>query len=158
MHDASCPQDARHHQPGVDLQEALKTEGRAHSKALRGRRSKRAAKTGKALARRHRRIANRRKDRDHQITARLVRAHKLIATEDLAPSNMTALAKGTADKPGRNVKETAPSEPRSGLMAVGHKDRMKATPAVLPANPRACSRAVLREDHGRALDRTQFAR
>jgi putative transposase len=88
-------------------QEALKTEGRALSKALRGRRSKRAAKTGKALARRHRRIANSHKDRNHQITARVVGAHKLIVTEDLAPSNMTASAKGTADKPGRNVKAKA---------------------------------------------------
>jgi putative transposase len=40
-------------------QEALKTEGRALSKALRSRRSKRAPKTGKALARRHRRVASR---------------------------------------------------------------------------------------------------
>jgi putative transposase len=88
-------------------QEALKTESRALSKALRGRRSKRAAKTGKALARRHRHIANRRKNRNHQITARLVRAHKLIVTEDLAPSNMTASAKGTAEKPGRNAKAKA---------------------------------------------------
>jgi putative transposase len=80
-----------------------KDRGPALSKALRGRRSKRAAKTGKALARRpekpgrnveakaglnrailHRRVANRREDRNHQITARLVRAHKLIVTEDLA--------------------------------------------------------------------------
>jgi putative transposase len=85
----------------------LKTESRALSKALRGRRSKRAAKTRMGLARRHRRVANRRKDRNHQITARLVRAHKLIVTEELMPSNMTASAKGTADKPGKNVKAKA---------------------------------------------------
>jgi putative transposase len=88
-------------------QETLKAESRALSKALRGRRSKRAAKAKKELARRHRRVANRRKDRNHQVTARLVRAHKLIVTEDLAPSNMTASAKGTAEKPGRNVKAKA---------------------------------------------------
>ena len=68
-------------------QEALKVESRALSKALRGRCSKRAAKAKKALARRHRRVANRRKDRNHQLTARIVRAHKLIVTEELAPSN-----------------------------------------------------------------------
>jgi len=88
-------------------QEALNTESRTLSKALRGRRSKRAAKTRKALARRHRRVANRRKDRNHQVTARLVRAHKLIVTEELVPSNMTASAKGTREKPGRNVKAKA---------------------------------------------------
>ena len=60
-----------------------------------------------SLARRHRRVANRRKDRNHQITARLVRARKLIVTEELAPPNMTASAKGTAGKPGKNVKAKA---------------------------------------------------
>jgi hypothetical protein len=35
-------------------------------------------------------LANRRKDRNQQITARLCAPHKLIVTEDLAPSNMTA--------------------------------------------------------------------
>ena len=36
-----------------------------------------------------------------------MRAHKLILTEELAPSNMTASAKGTAEKAGRNVKAKA---------------------------------------------------
>jgi putative transposase len=36
-----------------------------------------------------------------------VRAHKLIVTEDLAPSTMPASAKGREEKPGRNVKEKA---------------------------------------------------
>jgi putative transposase len=93
--------------PLAEEQEALKIESRALSNALCGRRSKRAAKTKRALARRHRRVANRRKDRNHQITARLVRAHKLIVTEELTPSNMTASAKGTAEKPGKNVKAKA---------------------------------------------------
>jgi putative transposase len=60
-----------------------------------------------AFARRHRSVANRRKNRNNQITAGLVRAHKLIVTEELAPSNMTASARGTAEKPGRNVKAKA---------------------------------------------------
>ena len=73
-------------------QDALQVEQRALSSALRGKRSKRAAKTKRAMARRHRKIANRRKNRNHQITARLVRDHKLIVTEDLAVGNMTASA------------------------------------------------------------------
>ena len=99
--------EEKNDRPLAAEQEALKTESRTLSKALRGRRSKRAAKTRKALARRHRRVANRRKDRNHQVTARLVRAHKLIVTEELVPSNMTASAKGTREKPGRNVKAKA---------------------------------------------------
>lgn len=87
--------------------EALDKEQKALSKALRGKRSKRAAKARKRLARRWRRIANRRKNRNHQVTARLVRDHKLIVTERLAVENMTASAKGTVEKPGRNVKQKA---------------------------------------------------
>lgn len=88
-------------------QDGLKVEQRALSSALRGKRSKRAAKTKRAMARRHRKVANRRKNRNHQITARLVRDHKLIVTEDLAVGNMTASAKGTIEKPGKNVKAKA---------------------------------------------------
>jgi putative transposase len=87
--------------------DALKVEQRALSSALRGRRSRRAAKMKGAMARRHRKIANRRKDRNHQISARLVRAHKLIVTEELAVTNMTASAKGTIEKPGKNVAQKA---------------------------------------------------
>ena len=88
-------------------QEALKVEQRALSKALRGKRSKRALKAKRAMARRHRNIANRRKDRNHQITSRLVCDHVLIVTEELAIKNMTASAKGTVEKPGKNVAQKA---------------------------------------------------
>ena len=88
-------------------QDALKVEQRALSSALRGKRSKRAAKMKRAMAVRHRRIANRRKDRNHQITARLVRDHKLIVTEELTVTNMTASAKGTVETPGTNVQAKA---------------------------------------------------
>ena len=59
------------------------------------------------LARRSRRLANRRKDRTHQVTARLVREHAMIVTEDLSVRNMTASAKGTVEAPGRRVKQKA---------------------------------------------------
>ena len=88
-------------------QEALKGEQRGLSRALRGKRSKRAARARKLLARRSRRLANRRKDRTHQVTARLVREHAMIVTEDLSVRNMTASAKGTVEAPGRRVKQKA---------------------------------------------------
>ena len=87
--------------------EALKSEQRQLLKALRGRSSKRARKAKEAMARRHRRIADRRKERNHQIAARLVREHKLIVTERLAVPNMTASARGTVSEPGRNVRAKA---------------------------------------------------
>lgn len=87
--------------------EALKEEQRALSRALRGKRSKRAAKAKRLVARRSRRLANRRKDRTHQVTARLVREHAMIVTEDPSVRNMTASAEGTAEKPGRRVKQKA---------------------------------------------------
>ena len=88
-------------------QERLKEEQRALSKALRDKRSKRAAKARCRLAKRHRRVANRRKDRTHRITAGLARDHRLIVTERLAVKNMSASAKGTVEKPGRRVRQKA---------------------------------------------------
>jgi putative transposase len=88
-------------------QDALKTEQRALSLALRGKRSKRAWKAKRAMARRHRKVANRRKDRNHQVTARRVRDHKLIVTEQLTVINMTASARGTVEEPGKRVAQKA---------------------------------------------------
>ena len=88
-------------------QEALKEEQRALSRALRGKRSKRAAKARKLIARRSRHLANRRKNRTHQVTARLVRGHATIVTEDLSVRNMTASARGSVEEPGRRVKQKA---------------------------------------------------
>jgi putative transposase len=88
----------------ADEQAALTAEQRALSTGLRGKRSKRALKAKRAMAKRHRRIANRRKERNHQITSR---DHKLIVTEELAVWNMTPSAKGTGERPGKNVKAKA---------------------------------------------------
>jgi putative transposase len=59
------------------------------------------------LAKRHRKVANRRKNFVHQTTAKLIAGHSLIVTEDLSIKNMTASAKGTAEKPGKKVKQKA---------------------------------------------------
>ena len=88
-------------------QDAIKQAQRELSKHLRGKRSKRAARATRLLAQRSRRLANRRKDRNHQTTARLVRDHAVIITEDLSIANMTASAKGTTAKPGKNVAQKA---------------------------------------------------
>lgn len=87
--------------------DAIKEAQRDLSKALRGKRSKRAAKAKRTLARRHRKVANRRKNMLHQRTAKLVREHSLIVTERLTIKNMTATAKGAVEKPGKRVKQKA---------------------------------------------------
>ena len=61
--------------------EALKAEQRELSKALRGKQSKRAKKAKKALAKRRRKVANRRNNLVHQTTAKLIAGHSLIVTE-----------------------------------------------------------------------------
>jgi putative transposase len=88
-------------------QEALRVERRQLSHALRGKRSRRARRARLALAKRHRKVANRRKNHVHQVTAKLVRQHDLIVTEELSIANMTTSAKGTVDRPGKNVKQKA---------------------------------------------------
>ncbi len=88
-------------------QNAIKDAQRALSKALLGKRSRRAARARRLLAKRHRHLANRRKNRNHQTTARLVRNHAVIVTEYLSVGNMTVSAKGTAERPGKNVARKA---------------------------------------------------
>ena len=84
-------------------QDAIKQAQPEWSQHLRGKRSKRAARAKRLLSKRSRRLANRRKDRNHQTTARLVRDHAVIITEELSIATMTACAKGTAQQPGQNV-------------------------------------------------------
>jgi putative transposase len=88
-------------------QEALRIEQRQLSHALQAKRSRRARKARRALAKRHRKVANRRKNHVHPVTAKLVCRHGLIITEELSTGNMTASAKETVDNPGKNVKQKA---------------------------------------------------
>lgn len=87
--------------------DAIKERQRALSKAVRGKRSRRAARARRLMAKRHRTVASRRKDFAHQTTARLAREHKVIVTEALAVTNLTATAKGTEEKPGKMVQQKA---------------------------------------------------
>jgi putative transposase len=55
----------------------------------------------------HDRIGNMRREFVHQETSKLARTCAVIATEELAVRNMTRSAKGTADAPGRRVRQKA---------------------------------------------------
>ena len=55
------------------------------------------------LARLRHRKSVRNRNECHRITTQIVRSHDLIAVEDLRIGDMTRSARGTAEKPGRNV-------------------------------------------------------
>ncbi|WP_245564151.1 RNA-guided endonuclease InsQ/TnpB family protein [Nocardia testacea] len=59
------------------------------------------------IARAHRKIRNARADFLHRTSTRLVRENDVIAIEDLNVAGMSRSAKGTVDKPGRNVRAKA---------------------------------------------------
>lgn len=89
-------------------QEAAKERQRAASAALKGKkRSKRTQRKHLRIARAHAALANRRKDRAHQQSAKLIATHAAIFTEELRIANMTASAKGTLAAPGKNVRQKA---------------------------------------------------
>jgi len=74
------------------------------------RKVKGSANRGKAAARLgalHRRIARQRSDWLHKLSTRLADEHPVVALEDLRIQAMSASAKGTADAPGRNVRQKA---------------------------------------------------
>jgi putative transposase len=65
--------------------------------------SKRRERARAEVARAHRRVADARKDRNHQLSARLVRNYDTVVLEDLTITNMTRSAKGSLASPGSNV-------------------------------------------------------
>ncbi|MBT2326272.1 transposase [Variovorax paradoxus] len=73
-------------------------------KKIGGRNRKTAVKRLAAL---HRSIASQRNDWLHKLTTELADAHPVIAIEDLRVAAMSATAKGTAAKPGKNVRGKA---------------------------------------------------
>jgi len=64
-------------------------------------------KTKHQIAKLHQKIARQRLDFTHKETTKLVEASALIATEKLTVKNMTRSAKGTTEKPGKQVKQKA---------------------------------------------------
>ena len=62
---------------------------------------------GRRIAQRHDRIANLRRDFVHKETTKLVQQCAVLATEQLAPKNMSRSARGTVDAPGRRVRQKA---------------------------------------------------
>ena len=89
--------------------EGIREEQRALSKLARQRKMSWAAyrRHRKALARKHAKVAARRKDFHHKLSARLVRENALIVTEVLSVSAMTGSARGSVTEPGRNVAQKA---------------------------------------------------
>ena len=72
-----------------------------------GRYSNRLRRTNNQIARLRARQARRRRDFIHKLTTDLAKSHGWVAVEDLRVKGMTKSAKGTTEKPGRNVKAKA---------------------------------------------------
>jgi putative transposase len=75
---------------------------RAYARTRPG--SRRRAKRAARLATIHARVADQRRDGLHKLTTRLARGFGLIVAEDLNVAGMTRSARGTVDRPGRNVR------------------------------------------------------
>jgi len=88
-------------------QSAAKLRRLQQSVSRKKRGSKRYRKAVARLARERERVANRRSNFLHQQSARLVGRAALLATETLSVKNMTRSAKGTVERPGKNVRQKA---------------------------------------------------
>lgn len=84
---------------------ALRRSQRAFARKERGSANRRKAKT--MVAREHVRVADARRDFQHQQTTRLVRDHDLICVETLAVANLTRSAKATVERSGRKISQKA---------------------------------------------------
>jgi transposase len=84
---------------------SLKRAAQSLSRCKRGSNRRKVAKA--RLARLHARNKDRRKDFVEKATTDLGRRYDLIRIEDLKVANMTQSARGTVEKPGRNVRQKA---------------------------------------------------
>jgi putative transposase len=84
---------------------ALRKAQRAVARKARGSANRR--KAVRRVAKIHRRVANARKDYLHKISTAIAQNHGMVVVEALRVRNMSASAKGTAEAPGRNVRQKA---------------------------------------------------
>lgn len=71
------------------------------------KRSNRRRRAVQRLARAKAKLARKRLDWQHQLSARLAGRFALVASEELTIKNMTASAAGTPEEPGKNVRQKA---------------------------------------------------
>ena len=91
--------------PGLGVAERTRML-RLERKLARARRgSNRRRRVKHAIARLKARQTDRRKDWAEKVSTRLAREFDVICVENLAITGMTRSARGTADKPGRNVRQ-----------------------------------------------------
>jgi putative transposase len=93
----------RHERKIRKLQKSLSRKHRAAKNAKRKPGSNQ-AKAGRKLARRHKTVADRRKDFQHKASTVIGNKHAIVVVEALKVKNMSAPAAGTAGDPGKNVK------------------------------------------------------
>lgn len=84
-------------QKGRQVAYAKKHNGGMYSKRLRA--------TIAQIARIKARQSNRRTDFTHKLTTGLAKNHGFVGIEDLRVTSMTSSARGTADRPGRNIRQ-----------------------------------------------------
>lgn len=83
------------------LRRLARTVSRRHKGSTRRRRAI------SKVARAHRRVANLRHDHLHKLTTKLAKNHGQVVIEDLNVRGMMSAARGTMQKPGRNVRAKA---------------------------------------------------
>lgn len=90
------------------MREALPELARLQRERAKKRRgSLRCKRLGRQIARLHEGIANKRRDFMYKETTKLAHSCAVLATEELAPKNMSRSARGTAEEPGRRVRQKA---------------------------------------------------
>jgi putative transposase len=89
--------------PYKNMAKRLRRAQKALARKQKG--SKNRAKARARVNKIHGRIADIRSDWTHKTTTMLVREYTHIAIEDLSVKGMSSSAKGTTDKPGKNVRQ-----------------------------------------------------
>ena len=95
------------HAPGLTAREQTRLRRLQRTLARAKRGSNRRGRVKRAIARLRARETDRRKDWAEKTSTDLARRFDVIRVEDLKITNMTRLARGTRESPGRNVRQKA---------------------------------------------------
>lgn len=87
------------------VEKRLLAEQRALARRRRG--SRRRRKQRERVARAHLKLARARRDFHHKVARELAERFRVVCVEDLAVAQLTRSAKGTVERPGRNVAQKA---------------------------------------------------
>ena len=151
--------------PRISKEERKKLARLQRTMTRRTKGGKNREKARKKFAKLHAYFARKRKDAAHKMTTKIINSSNIVVKEALLVKNMTASAKGTKEKPGKNVRQKAGLNRTLLDIAFGQIDTMLTYKGIwyctelikvpAPGTSQTCSECLHREK-GNRISQAEF--